>query len=112
VFAGSASPSSLANAIDLESLAFKPPFDTLPINGPGSGRIGRPGGRERAMLSRGWIGLPMLPRYYVPFAEIGQPGEGAPIAIERPIRRHPVRSLQDRTTGHARIARGCRSSDA
>ena len=75
VFAGDRFTVVAANQIDPESLASaKPPFDTLPLDGPrivGARMPADPAERERVMLLlASGIDLPNLPRYYVPFAEI------------------------------------------
>lgn len=64
-----------ANQIDPESLAAaKPPYDTLPVDGPrlvGARVPDDPAQRQKLMLlTLGGIDLPVLPRYYVPYAEM------------------------------------------
>src|SRR6185436_558990 len=75
VFAGDRFTVVGANMIDGESLASAhAPYDTLPVDGPkivGAKMPTNAAEREKVMmLGLGGIDLPMLPRYYVPFAEI------------------------------------------
>jgi hypothetical protein len=64
-----------ANMIDPESLASAPaPWNTLPVDGPrivGAQMPAAAAEREKVMmLLTSGIDLPMLPRYYVPFADV------------------------------------------
>lgn len=75
VFAGERFTVVAANQILPESLAgAKPPHDTIPVDGPrivGARTPTDPAERERVMmLLASGIDLAMLPRYYVPFADI------------------------------------------
>lgn len=75
VFAGERFTVVGANAIDPESLAAaRPPWNTLPIDGPrivGAKLPTDPAERAKVMmLAVSGLDLPLLPRYYVPFAEI------------------------------------------
>ena len=75
VFAGERFTVVGANAIDPESLASaSPPWNALPIDGPkivGAKMPSDPSERERAMmLGASGLDLPLLPRYYVPFADV------------------------------------------
>ena len=75
VFAGDRFTVIAANQIDPESLrSATPPYDTLPLDGPrivGAAMPSSAQERERVMmLSAAGLDLPMLPRYYVPFADI------------------------------------------
>jgi hypothetical protein len=75
VFAGDRFTVVGANMIDGESLASaRAPYDTLPVDGPrivGAKMPTAAAEREKVMmLGLGGIDLPMLPRYYVPFAEV------------------------------------------
>ena len=110
VFAGERFTVVAANAIDPESLASaKPPFDTLPVGGPrivGARLPDDPAARERAMLlAAAGIDLPMLPRYYVPFAE----AVGELRAKARPIEALEARDAQARAAVEAVMARTQRS---
>ena len=75
VFAGDRFTVVGANAIDPESLAAaKPPYDTLPVDGPRTVGARMPSAaaeREKVMLlAVSGLDLPVLPRYYVPFDEV------------------------------------------
>jgi hypothetical protein len=75
VFAGERFTVVAANAIDPESLAAaKPPYDTLPVDGPRTVGAKMPSAaaeREKLMLlAASGIDLPVLPRYYVPYDAI------------------------------------------
>ncbi|MEO8486751.1 MAG: TfpX/TfpZ family type IV pilin accessory protein [Betaproteobacteria bacterium] len=75
VFAGDHFTVVGANAIDPESLAAaRPPYDGLPLGGPkivGAKLPADPAERNKVMmLAAGGLDLPVLPRYYVPFAEV------------------------------------------
>lgn len=75
VFAGERFTVVGANMIDPESLAAaRPPWNTLPIDGPkivGAIPPGDPAEREKVvMLLTSGVDLPFLPRYYVPFADV------------------------------------------
>ena len=113
VFAGERFTVVAANAIDPESLASaKPPFDTLPVGGPkivGARLPDDPAARERAMLlAAAGIDLPMLPRYYVPFAEI----VGQLKAKARPIEELERLNPQAPGTVAAAIARSGRTRES
>lgn len=75
VFAGDRFTVVSANQINPESLAAaSAPWNTLPIGGPrlvGARMPDDPAERSKlALLAASGIDLPVLPRYYVPFAEI------------------------------------------
>jgi hypothetical protein len=75
VFAGDRFTVVGANMIDPESLAAaRPPWNTVPMDGPrivGAMLPDVPAEREKAMLLlASGIDLPLLPRYYVPFADV------------------------------------------
>lgn len=75
VFSGDHFTVVAANQINPESLAAaKPPYDDLPVDGPrivGAKLPADPAERQKVMLlAVGGVDLPVLPRYYVPFAEV------------------------------------------
>ncbi|HQU48981.1 MAG TPA: TfpX/TfpZ family type IV pilin accessory protein [Casimicrobiaceae bacterium] len=75
VFAGERFTVVAANQIHPESLAAaKPPFDTLPVDGPrlvGARMPDDPGERQKlVLLAASGIDLPALPRHFVPFADV------------------------------------------
>ncbi len=87
VFSGDRFTVVAANQIDPESLASaKPPYDTLPIDGPrlvGARVPDDPAQRQKLMLlALGGVDLPVLPRYYVPYADVAGDlkGKARPLA--------------------------------
>ena len=113
VFAGERFTVVAANAIDPESLASaKPPFDTLPMDGPrivGARMPTDPAARERVLLlAAAGIDLPLLPRYYVPFADVVADLR----AKARPIETLEARDAQARDAVAAAIARSQRTRES
>jgi len=113
VFAGERFTVVAANAIDPESLASaKPPFDTLPMDGPrivGARMPTDPAARERVMLlAAAGIDLPLLPRYYVPFADV----VGDLRAKAQPIETLEARDAQAKIAVEAVMARAQRSRES
>lgn len=113
VFAGERFNVVAANAIDPESLASaKPPFDTLPMDGPrivGARMPTDPAARERVMLlAAAGIDLPLLPRYYVPFADV----VGDLRAKAQPIETLEARDAQAKIAVEAVMARAQRSRES
>lgn len=91
VFAGDHFTVVAANQILPESLSVaKPPYDTLPIDGPrlvGARAPDDPAERQTLMLLlAGGVDLPLLPRYYVPYADIAADlkAKARPLADLRP----------------------------
>lgn len=110
VFSGDRFTVVAANAIDPESLASAPPpYDTLPMNGPrivGARVPDDPKERERVMLlAAAGIDLPLLPRYFVPFAAVA----GELRAKARPIAELEQRNPQAKGAVDAAVARAARS---
>lgn len=113
VFAGDRFTVVAANQIDPESLASaKPPFDTLPLDGPrivGARMPADPAERERVMLLlASGIDLPNLPRYYVPFADVVADLR----AKARPIDTLEARDAQARGAVAATLARSQRTRES
>jgi len=99
-----------ANQINSESLAAaKPPYDALPIDGPrlvGARVPADPAERERVMmLLTSGIDLPMLPRYYLPFADVAAELKAA----ARPLSALPKGDAGAKARVDAEIARAGRS---
>jgi hypothetical protein len=113
VFAGDRFTVVAANAIDPESLAAaKPPYDTLPIDGPrivGARLPADPVERQKAMLlAMGGLDLPVLPRYFVPFAEVADQLK----AKSRPLDEIARGDAAARTAVDAAIARSGRARES
>jgi len=107
VFAGDRFTIVAANEILPESfVGAKPPFDRVPLDGPmivGARVPVDPKERERVMmLLTSGIDLPMLPRYYVPFADMHDTLR----AKARPLAEFEQRGPEARASVEAAVSRG------
>ena len=113
VFAGDRFTIVAANQIAEESYAgAKPPFDSPPMNGPtivGARLPADPKERERVMLLlAGGVDLPMIPRYYVPFADMRDVLK----AKSRPLADLEARSAGAKGAANAAVARADRKRES